>query len=89
MRVPQGDGFLVGPLHAPDEAGALLLLRGLLPGDGRRGRVDLVTRHAALVREVAALGLAPAGTRDEMTLRGVALPGRRAERVAPLALAVG
>lgn len=88
LRVPQGEGFVIGPVLARSDEDALAVVRALLP-EGRRVRVDIPARHPAVLREVLALGLAHTASRDEMTLGGVALPGERRLRYAPVALAYG
>jgi hypothetical protein len=88
MRVPQKDGYVIGPVLADTDAVAMEVLRALLPA-GRRVRIDVPAGRAAFLHEVETLGLTRAASREEMTLGGVALPGERSLRYLPVALAYG
>ncbi|MFT3838792.1 MAG: GNAT family N-acetyltransferase [Myxococcaceae bacterium] len=89
LRLKQGPGSLVGPLVARELGDAVEVLHALLPRDGSFVRVDVPERQTAFRAEVLRLGLNEGTPRTEMTLGGAALPGERAMRFCPAALAYG
>jgi ribosomal protein S18 acetylase RimI-like enzyme len=89
LRVSRAGSWLAGPIHARREEDAIDVLRALVPGDGREGRVDVPGEHAAMRRTAHAMGLTDESPRDEMTLGGAPPPGRRSLRFAPTSLAYG
>jgi GNAT superfamily N-acetyltransferase len=89
LRLLQGPGSIVGPLVAGELSDAVEVLHALLPRDGSFVRVDVPERQLEFRAEVLRLGLTEGTPRTEMTLGGVALPGERAMRFCPAALAYG
>ncbi len=89
LRVAQGEGYYVGPVLAASVSDATAVLHALLPPDGRPGRVDVPAIQADFLQVVQNLGFASLAPREEMTWKGLALPGQRALRYAPMNLAVG
>ena len=89
LRVARGEAWLAGPVVAHDVSEAVDVLRALVPGDARQGRVDVPTTQPEFVAAARAMGFTEHTPRDEMTLGGRPMPGERRMRFAPIALAYG
>jgi predicted GNAT family N-acyltransferase len=89
LAVTQGDRCLIGPVLADNLATALDLIDAAVADWQGLVRIELPATQRAAIARLAHVGLLVSESREEMTLAGAPLPGRRDLRFALAALAFG
>jgi hypothetical protein len=88
-KVFQRDRLIIGPVIAPDEAGALQLIGNLVAGHAGTIRMDVPARHAGLIARLVAAGFERRALRPLMLKNADSLPGDRSRLFAAATLASG